>query len=200
VLREIERADAPRAGDAAPWRLMRRARGAGRVWSIRPMAGIAALLLATVLGAVGSAVLRERGISSTIASGNAAVPDGEMPDAAVPDGVVPDGAVSDAVAAGAGHARHALGAASVVRFALIADGATRVTVVGDFNRWDPTATPLHRGADGRTWSVAVPLAAGRHVYAFVVDGGLTADPTAPRAAEDDFGAPNSVVVVSEAST
>jgi 1,4-alpha-glucan branching enzyme len=72
--------------------------------------------------------------------------------------------------------------------------------VGDFNRWDPNATPLRRSADGRTWTVAVPLPSGRHVYAFVVDGGLTADPTAPRAAGDDFGEPSSVVVVSETST
>jgi hypothetical protein len=33
------------------------------------------------------------------------------------------------------------------------------------------------------------------VYAFVVDGDVTADPDAPRAADDDFGSPNSVVLV-----
>jgi hypothetical protein len=34
------------------------------------------------------------------------------------------------------------------------------------------------------------------VYAFVVDGDVTADPAAPRAADDDFGSTNSVVLVS----
>jgi len=84
---------------------------------------------------------------------------------------------------------------AVVRFALVAPGASRVTLVGDFNRWDPAATPLRASADGRTWEVRVPLSPGRHVYAFVVDGGLRADPAAPRTADDDFGAPSSVVLV-----
>jgi Carbohydrate-binding module 48 (Isoamylase N-terminal domain) len=89
--------------------------------------------------------------------------------------------------------------ASVVRFALLAPGASRVTLVGDFNRWDPSATPLRESADGRTWEVRVPLSPGRHVYAFVVDGGLRADPAAPRTVDDDFGAPSSVVLVGGSS-
>ena len=86
-------------------------------------------------------------------------------------------------------------AATLVRFALLAPGAARVALVGDFNRWNPSATPLRAGRDGRTWEVRVPLTPGRHVYAFVVDGGLRADPAAPRTADDDFGAPSSVVLV-----
>ena len=88
---------------------------------------------------------------------------------------------------------------TVVRFALIAPGASRVALVGDFNRWDPAATPLRASPDGRTWEVRVPLSPGRHVYGFVVDGGLRADPAAPRTADDDFGAPSSVVLVGGSS-
>jgi hypothetical protein len=80
-----------------------------------------------------------------------------------------------------------------VRFS-IATNASAVSVVGDFNGWDPTALPLSRAADG-TWTATVPIAHGRHVYAFVVDGRVTPDPLAPRAAEDDYGIPNSVVMV-----
>jgi len=86
-------------------------------------------------------------------------------------------------------------AEAVVRFALVAPGASRVALGGDVNRWDPAATPLRASRDGRTWEVRVPLSPGRHVYAFVVDGGLRADPAAPRTADDDFGAPSSVVLV-----
>jgi len=41
----------------------------------------------------------------------------------------------------------------------------------------------------------VHLPPGRHVFAYAVDGDLKIDPTAPRAVEDDFGVPSSVVVV-----
>jgi hypothetical protein len=81
-----------------------------------------------------------------------------------------------------------------VRFALIAPDAGKVFLVGDFNGWDPTATPLVRR--GEEWTTAVPLAPGRHIYGFVVDGGeWIPDPSAPSAADDDFGLPNSVVFV-----
>jgi len=88
----------------------------------------------------------------------------------------------------------------VIRFVLTAPHASTVSVVGDFNNWDAQATPMTRMSTAGTWSVAIPLPAGRHVYAFVVNGanGSTqwvADPTAPLAPEDGLGAPNSVVLV-----
>lgn len=82
----------------------------------------------------------------------------------------------------------------VVRFELSAPKASRVALVGSFNEWNPVATPLTRDSSGK-WVVAVQLPPGRHVYAFVVDGDVTADPEAPRTADDDFGAPKSVVLV-----
>jgi hypothetical protein len=87
-----------------------------------------------------------------------------------------------------------------VTFVLVAPHAANVSVVGDFNNWDAKATPMKRTPTGGTWSIAIPLPAGRHVYAFVVNGanGTTqwvADPTAPLAPEDGLGAPNSVVLV-----
>ena len=82
----------------------------------------------------------------------------------------------------------------VVRFELSAPQATRVALVGSFNEWNPVSTPLTRDASGK-WVVSVQLPPGRHVYAFVVDGDVTADPEAPRAADADFGSANSVVLV-----
>jgi hypothetical protein len=81
-----------------------------------------------------------------------------------------------------------------VRFVFVAPYATRVSLVGDFNGWNASTMPMRRSADGRAWLLEVPLPPGRHVYAFVVDGDVTADPAAPRAG-DDFGVPSSVVLV-----
>jgi predicted carbohydrate-binding protein with CBM48 len=83
-----------------------------------------------------------------------------------------------------------------VEFVFVAPTARNVSLVGDFNGWDATATPMRR-TDGRTtWSVAVQLPAGRHVYAFVVDGDAwVADPQAPLAPEQWYGQRNSVVIV-----
>ena len=83
----------------------------------------------------------------------------------------------------------------VVRFELAAPSASRVTLVGSFNEWNPVATPLQRDPSSGKWMVSLRLPPGRHVYAFVVDGDVTADPTAPRAADDDFGSANSVLLV-----
>ncbi len=83
----------------------------------------------------------------------------------------------------------------LVRFALVAPRASRVAVVGDFNGWDTSATPMRRGAND-AWIASLPISAGRHLYAFVVDGERwLPDPGAPLAPEDGFGLENSVIVV-----
>jgi hypothetical protein len=87
-----------------------------------------------------------------------------------------------------------------VRFELAAPRASRVMLVGSFNEWNPAATPLVRDVASGKWVVSLRLPPGRHVYAFVVDGDVTADPTAPRAADDDFGSANSVVLVASPRT
>jgi hypothetical protein len=85
-----------------------------------------------------------------------------------------------------------------VQFVLVAPGAQHVALVGDFNDWDVRATPLASTPAGGVWTIEVPLAPGRHRYAFVVDGARwLADPAAPRATGDDFGTPSSVVTVTE---
>lgn len=85
---------------------------------------------------------------------------------------------------------------ALVRFELAAPGAAGVTVVGDFNDWDPHATPMQRAHASATWSVSLPVTRGRHVYGFVVDGRRwVPDPSAPLAPEDDFGSASSVLVV-----
>ena len=87
-----------------------------------------------------------------------------------------------------------------VRFVVAAADARAVSIVGDFNDWNLAATPLQRqGADGM-WTVTVPLAPGRHVYSFVIDGRQwVPDATAPRAPDSEFGGTNSVVLVERSS-
>jgi len=85
---------------------------------------------------------------------------------------------------------------TVVKFVYVNPQASNVYVVGDFNGWDTTKTPLVRSAaNGGVWTVALPLTVGRHTYAFVVDGAWSADPYAPLAPDDGFGHTNSVKLV-----
>ena len=79
-----------------------------------------------------------------------------------------------------------------VRFALRSQ-ARQVSLIGDFNDWDPAATPLIR--HGAEWSATLALKPGRYRYAFLVDGHqVEADPAGP-AATDEFGGQSSAVTV-----
>ena len=83
------------------------------------------------------------------------------------------------------------------QFVVVAPRAVRVALVGDFNDWDATRTPMRpsqRG--GPVWTAVLHLSPGRYRYAFLVDGSRwLADPAAPHARDDEFGAPSSVVTV-----
>jgi hypothetical protein len=86
-----------------------------------------------------------------------------------------------------------------VQFVLVAPDAKKVAVVGDFNGWDASHAEFqatHTG--GGVWSVTARVPVGHHRYSFVVDDSVwVADPIAPRAADNDFGVPNSAIVVSQ---
>jgi hypothetical protein len=90
--------------------------------------------------------------------------------------------------------------AIAIQFVLVAPDAHSVAVVGDFNNWGLNDTALVAENHNGVWSVSAPVHTGVHRYAFLVNGKQwVADPTAPRAADDDFGQPSSALVV-EAST
>lgn len=83
----------------------------------------------------------------------------------------------------------------VVRFVLSAPSASSVALVGSFNAWDRAATRLRRAGDG-TWVAQVTLPAGRHEYAFIVDGRRwMADPAATQTIADDFGTESSLLTL-----
>jgi len=75
-------------------------------------------------------------------------------------------------------------------------GARRVSVVGDFNNWDASVSPMKRiGTDG-PWTATVFAKPGRHAYSFLVDDAtLVADPRAPVARDLDYGGATSVLMV-----
>ena len=155
------------------WRWLRRP----RTVRVSPLGGLAGLV---TLAAAAALLLAVR-----------------PPEAGAPAAV----AAAPAAAVGATGPAAATGPADgiqLVRFVLVAPTAHAVAVVGDFNDWQVGATPLRPAASGRMWTVDVPLAPGRHRYAFVVDGeSWLPDPTAPRASGADFGTPSSVVTVAE---
>ncbi|MGC4000644.1 MAG: isoamylase early set domain-containing protein [Anaeromyxobacter sp.] len=81
----------------------------------------------------------------------------------------------------------------IIRLRVDAPGARTVQLAGDFNGWRPEATPLRR-TGASTWSVDVPLTAGRrYQYMFVVDGRWVTDPAAPAHVDDGFGNRNAIL-------
>jgi hypothetical protein len=124
----------------------------------------------------------------------AAVAAGVLLAVALPSRQRPAGAPASSVAR---EQTEASSDARPVRLRLAAPASSRVAVVGDFNDWDPAATPLRPAGDGGTWIVELRLKPGRYHYTFLIDGRRWArDPSEPRAAESDFGAPVSVLTVS----
>ena len=82
-----------------------------------------------------------------------------------------------------------------VNFICVAPQARSVSLVGDFNKWNPAANPMKRMPDG-AWLLMVELAHGHHRYAFLVAGNLTLDPRAQGVTRNDEGERVSLLPVS----
>lgn len=80
-----------------------------------------------------------------------------------------------------------------------ANGAKEAVVVGDFNNWDSTATPM-KASKGGDFSVTVELEAGKeYQFRYLLDGSVwTNDTEADKYAPSQFGEPNCVLVAVEA--
>jgi hypothetical protein len=104
-------------------------------------------------------------------------------------------AAPQAVVAATSAAAPAADTVHLVRFVIALPEARTVTLAGDFNGWSRNATPLE-DVDGRgQWTVTLPLAPGRHEYAFVVDGERWMPDPFATVARDEFGQESSVVRV-----
>jgi Glycogen recognition site of AMP-activated protein kinase len=73
---------------------------------------------------------------------------------------------------------------AVFRFpARLCPAARSVSLVGQFNGWDPAVHPLRRFPSG-DWTIKLCVPPGRLIYTFIVDGMIWLDP------EDDERIPN----------
>jgi len=82
-----------------------------------------------------------------------------------------------------------------VVFICYANDAAHVSIMGDFNEWDPETHRMTRQTDG-AWRIEVPLSHGHHRYIFVVDGKRMLDPRAQGIARDHNNEKVSLVAVS----
>ena len=80
-------------------------------------------------------------------------------------------------------------------FFCLAPQARQVSLVGDFNHWNPTAAPMRRMPDGR-WMASLQLPHGYHQYLFLADGQPVLDPNATGKARNECNEPVSLVAVS----
>lgn len=91
----------------------------------------------------------------------------------------------------------AAGETRPVLLQIASPASSRVVVVGDFNDWDPAATPLQPTGRQGVWTVELHLKPGRYHYTFLIDGRRwERDPSESPAAGSEFGAPVSVLTVS----
>jgi len=82
-----------------------------------------------------------------------------------------------------------------INFICHATQAASVSLVGDFNEWNPKAHPMKQMSD-RSWLITINLKHGHHRYAFLVDGVLSLDPSAQGITRNDKGERVSLVPVS----
>jgi 1,4-alpha-glucan branching enzyme len=82
-----------------------------------------------------------------------------------------------------------------INFYCNAPEAHSVTLIGDFNSWDPGSHPMQRRPDG-WWFLQVPLVHGHHQYLFIVDGTPVLDPHATGSGRNERYAKASLIAVS----
>ncbi len=83
----------------------------------------------------------------------------------------------------------------LVKFELTAPEAHSVSLVGDFNNWEPSKLILKDPDGDGTWEVRIKLKKGKvYTYNFLIDGKKwIADPNAPMKVKDDFGGESSLI-------
>ena len=70
----------------------------------------------------------------------------------------------------------------------------KVSVAGEFNLWDPTATPMKKDAKG-LWKTSIKLGPGEYQFRYVADGmNWFSDGSTPRV-PNIFGSENSLLKI-----
>ncbi len=73
--------------------------------------------------------------------------------------------------------------------------ARSMHVAGDFNNWNPHASPLKRDERLSVWQACIPIAPGRYRYRLVIDGKWVQDPHNSYVESNPFGELNNVIEV-----
>jgi len=81
-----------------------------------------------------------------------------------------------------------------VEFKLYAPQAKKVSLAGDFNKWNTKTLSAKKDSSG-TWRVKVKLKPGRYEYKFFVDGSWLTDPQNTNLVTNAFGTQNSLIEV-----
>jgi 1,4-alpha-glucan branching enzyme len=92
-------------------------------------------------------------------------------------------------------AKSAKAAARLVPIDVRAEGAMKVAITGDFNRWAKEGRPLSQNGKG-CWRVVLELAPGEYQYRLIVDGQWRDHAEAQKRVPNPFGTENCVLVVS----
>lgn len=82
-----------------------------------------------------------------------------------------------------------------VSFICSAPEAESVSVIGDFNEWNPESNLMKRHSDG-SWQSSFSVPSGHHRYQFLIDGVPHLDPQAAGVVKMDGGAKASLLSVS----
>lgn len=82
-----------------------------------------------------------------------------------------------------------------VSFICSAPEAKSVSVIGDFNEWNPEANRMKRHPDG-SWQSSFPVHSGHHRYQFLIDGVPHLDPQASGVVKIDGDSKASLLSVS----
>ena len=72
-----------------------------------------------------------------------------------------------------------------IHFSLKAENASNVSLVGEFNNWNPDADPMQRDENG-TWAKKKMLPPGNIEYKYWVDGKWVLDPYNLRVCQNFF--------------
>jgi len=84
---------------------------------------------------------------------------------------------------------------SGILFVQPVSGSARLGIAGDFNNWNPSATPLTRNDDLGVWQACIRIPPGRYRYRLVVDGQWVQDPYNKNTETNPFGELNNILEV-----
>ncbi|MEM1353404.1 MAG: AAA family ATPase [Planctomycetota bacterium] len=84
---------------------------------------------------------------------------------------------------------------SGILFVQPTSGSARIGVAGDFNNWNPSATPLTRNEELDVWQACIRIPPGRYRYRLVVDGQWVQDPYNQETETNPFGELNNILEV-----